>query len=132
MNNSVNVEVLVEKEKDIELKSIGEKFLNNQRLSFDEGVTLFEKAGLPYVGALANYAREKRHGDRTTGKETFGCTLCGVPASRTASTAPTETTTRHPSVKGRINGLNCMSNPGTAGRPTRIVIFNPGTGSTDL
>ena len=63
MNNSV--EVLVESEKDAELQSIGEKVLNTQRLSFDEGVTLFEKASLPYVGALANYVREKLHGDKT-------------------------------------------------------------------
>ncbi|HEX5155201.1 MAG TPA: aminofutalosine synthase MqnE [Parafilimonas sp.] len=65
MNNSVNVEVLVKKEKDAELRSIGEKVLAGQRLNFDEGVLLFEKAGLPYVGALANYVREKRHGDTT-------------------------------------------------------------------
>jgi aminodeoxyfutalosine synthase len=65
MNHSVNVEVLVEKEKDIELRAIGEKVLAGQRLHFDEGVILFEKAELPYVGALANYVREKRHGDKT-------------------------------------------------------------------
>jgi aminodeoxyfutalosine synthase len=63
MNNAV--EVLVEQEKDAELKLIGEKILSNQRLEFDEGVMLFEKASLPYVGALANYIREKLHGDKT-------------------------------------------------------------------
>src|SRR5882757_7174948 len=63
MNNAVDV--LVEQEKDVELKFIGEKVLKNQRLNFDEGVILFEKASLPYVGALANYVREKMHGDKT-------------------------------------------------------------------
>jgi aminodeoxyfutalosine synthase len=65
MNNPVSVEILIAKEKDIELRSIGEKVLEGQRLHFDEGVLLFEKADLPYVGALANYIREKRHGDKT-------------------------------------------------------------------
>jgi len=65
MNNPVSVEILIAKEKDIELRSIGEKVLEGQRLHFDEGVLLFEKADLPYVGALANYVREKRHGNKT-------------------------------------------------------------------
>ena len=65
MNNPVSVEILVEKEKDIALRAIGEKVLTGQRLHFDEGVMLFEKASLPYVGSLANYVREKKHGDKT-------------------------------------------------------------------
>lgn len=63
MNNSV--EALVAKEKDAELRYIGGKVLNNQRLSFEEGVLLFEKADLPYVGSLANHVREKLHGNKT-------------------------------------------------------------------
>ena len=63
MNNSI--EALVAREKDAELRSIGEKVLNSKRLNFDEGVTLFEKASLPYVGALANYIRENLHGNKT-------------------------------------------------------------------
>src|SRR6478736_2179671 len=84
MNNSV--EILVASEKDAELKYIGEKILNDQRLDFNEGVTLFEKAGLPYVGALANYVREKLHGNKTyfnrnfhiepTNVCVFSCNFC--------------------------------------------------------
>lgn len=48
-----------------ELKSIAEKVYNNQRITFDEGVLLYEKAELSYLGALANYIREKRHGNKT-------------------------------------------------------------------
>jgi aminodeoxyfutalosine synthase len=48
-----------------ELKSIAEKVYKNERISFDEGVLLFEKAELSYLGALANYIREKRHGSKT-------------------------------------------------------------------
>jgi len=35
------------------------------RLSFEDGVTLFEKAPLAYLGVLANAVREKRHGNVT-------------------------------------------------------------------
>jgi aminodeoxyfutalosine synthase len=48
-----------------ELKSIAEKVLNNQRVTFDEGVLLYEKGELGYLGVLANYIREQKHGDKT-------------------------------------------------------------------
>ncbi len=46
-------------------RSIAEKVLNEERITFDEGVYLYDKAELSFVGALANYIREKRHGDKT-------------------------------------------------------------------
>src|SRR3982751_1661998 len=64
MNNR-SVTAIIQSEKDHQLKNIGEKILNDHRISFDEGVLLFEKADLPYVGALANYVREKKHGNKT-------------------------------------------------------------------
>jgi aminodeoxyfutalosine synthase len=48
-----------------DLKHIAEKVLNNQRISFDEGVVLYEQGDLGYLGVLANYIREKRHGHKT-------------------------------------------------------------------
>ncbi len=48
-----------------EKRRIAEKVLNNERITFDEGVYLFEHGEIAYVGALANYIREKRHGDTT-------------------------------------------------------------------
>jgi aminodeoxyfutalosine synthase len=48
-----------------ELKAIAQKVYNNERITFDEGVTLYEKAELSYLGTLANYIREKRHGNKT-------------------------------------------------------------------
>jgi len=51
--------------KDVELKNIAEKVINKTRLSFDDGVMLFEKGSLPFLGALANYVREEKHGDIT-------------------------------------------------------------------
>lgn len=50
---------------DAELKRIGEKVLARERINFEEGVMLFEKAPLPYVGALANWVREQMHGNKT-------------------------------------------------------------------
>jgi aminodeoxyfutalosine synthase len=48
-----------------ELQSIGHKIIQGQRISFEEGVLLYEKAPLPFVGALANWVREQRHGNKT-------------------------------------------------------------------
>jgi aminodeoxyfutalosine synthase len=45
------------------LKAIAEKVLAEQRITPEEGVLLYEKADLNFVGMLANYIREKRHGD---------------------------------------------------------------------
>lgn len=47
------------------LKHIAEKVLHSERISFDEGVLLYETAELGYLGVLANYIREKRHGHKT-------------------------------------------------------------------
>src|SRR5690606_1997910 len=47
------------------LRKIAEKVKNEERVSFDEGVYLYEQADLPYLGILANYIRNKRHGDLT-------------------------------------------------------------------
>lgn len=43
------------------LKGIAEKVIENERITFNEGVLLFEKADLSFVGLLANYIREKKH-----------------------------------------------------------------------
>lgn len=47
------------------LKDIAIKVKDGVRVSFDEGVYLYEHAELSYLGTLANYIREKKHGDRT-------------------------------------------------------------------
>ncbi|AFD06924.1 aminofutalosine synthase MqnE [Solitalea canadensis] len=48
-----------------ELKNIAQKVKNSERITFDEGVLLFEKGELGYLGTLANYIREKKNGDYT-------------------------------------------------------------------
>ncbi|SEA42752.1 aminodeoxyfutalosine synthase [Arachidicoccus rhizosphaerae] len=80
------VEQLISSEKDAALRKIGEKILAEQRISFQEGITLFEKASLGFAGGLANYIREKRHGNNTyfnrnfhiepTNVCVFTCTFC--------------------------------------------------------
>lgn len=47
------------------LKSIAQKVQNQERITFDEGVYLYEHAELGYLGTLANYIREQKHGDKT-------------------------------------------------------------------
>jgi aminodeoxyfutalosine synthase len=48
---------------DAALKQIAEKVIAGKRISFDDGVLLFEKAELGFVGALANFVKQKKSGD---------------------------------------------------------------------
>lgn len=47
------------------LRQIGEKVVRGERITDAEGLLLFEQAPLGYLGALANYIREKKHGNTT-------------------------------------------------------------------
>jgi len=57
--------VLEDKSLDAGLRQIAGKVFDDQRISEAEGLLLFEKGELGFVGALANYLRERRHGDNT-------------------------------------------------------------------
>ncbi|MCU0322835.1 MAG: aminofutalosine synthase MqnE [Chitinophagaceae bacterium] len=59
------IEQIINNEKNTALQAIGNKIINQQRINFEEGVLLFEEASLPFVGALANWVRERKHGNRT-------------------------------------------------------------------
>jgi len=61
--NKAQIQVVVDAQEDLSLKAIGQKILQNERISFEDGVALFEKSSLPYVGALANWKRNELHGD---------------------------------------------------------------------
>lgn len=50
---------------DTPLRRIAEKVFGGQRITEEEGLLLFEQGELAYVGALANFIREKQHGNRT-------------------------------------------------------------------
>src|ERR1700728_3219664 len=61
---TTGLEALLETtEKD--LRKIGEKIIAKQRITPEEGILLFEKGSLPFLGALANHVRERLHGDKT-------------------------------------------------------------------
>lgn len=48
-----------------ELRTVGEKIINRESISEEDGLVLFEKASLSFVGTLANLVRERLHGDIT-------------------------------------------------------------------
>lgn len=56
---------LIAAEQHEELRRIGKKVVDQQRISPEEGIILFEKGSLPYLGALANFVRERLHGNKT-------------------------------------------------------------------
>jgi aminodeoxyfutalosine synthase len=62
---NASIDTLINFTTDADLKRIAEKVKNQQRITDEEGVLLFEKGSLPFVGALANYIRERLHGDTT-------------------------------------------------------------------
>ncbi len=61
----MHIEQVIAAEKDGDLQRIGKKIVDKERITPEEGVILFEKASLPYLGALANFVRERLHGHKT-------------------------------------------------------------------
>jgi aminodeoxyfutalosine synthase len=69
-----------------DIREIGLKILSGERISEDEGLLLFEKGDLPFLGMLANHVREKISGDKTyfnrnfhiepTNVCVFSCAFC--------------------------------------------------------
>ncbi len=69
-----------------ELASIAEKVSAGERITDEEGLLLFEKASLGFVGSLANSIKEKLHGDKVffnrnfhiepTNVCVFSCNFC--------------------------------------------------------
>ncbi len=62
-NSSINT--LVESIQDEIQRNLSEKIVRGERISSEEAMLLFEQFPLSLTGALANYVRETRHGDRT-------------------------------------------------------------------
>ena len=69
-----------------EQKIIRDKIYAGESITDEEGIYLFEKASLPFLGSLANFIREKLHGDTTyfnrnfhiepTNVCVFSCNFC--------------------------------------------------------
>ena len=62
---NVSIDSVINFTTDVDLKNIALKVKQGERISDEECQVLFEKADLPFVGSLANFIREKMHGDRT-------------------------------------------------------------------
>jgi aminodeoxyfutalosine synthase len=62
---NASIESIIANETDKELQSIGEKIASDQRISEQDGLLLFERGSLSFLGALANHVRERMHGDVT-------------------------------------------------------------------
>lgn len=61
----MNISLLQSSLDDARLIQIAEKVAQNQRINDEDGLYLYEKAPLGYLGMLANAVRERRHGNRT-------------------------------------------------------------------
>jgi aminodeoxyfutalosine synthase len=72
MNTTSTLSVII-KDQDLseQLRFIAQKVLDQERITFEEGVYLFEHAELGYLGALANHIRERKHGDKTYFNKNF-------------------------------------------------------------
>ena len=78
--------IIAEPGLDKKLTAIAHKVKSNQKINDEEGLLLFEKGSLSFVGSLANYVREKLHGDKTyfnrnfhiepTNVCVFSCNFC--------------------------------------------------------
>lgn len=62
--NTEAIERLVNEQSE-DLRQIGKKIIDNNRITDDDGLLLFEKGSLSFVGALANFVRFRLHGDKT-------------------------------------------------------------------
>jgi len=81
-----NVNVFAKGNVSAELEKIAEKVFAGERIADQEGLLLFEKGSLPFLGSLANHVRERLHGDKTffnrnfhiepTNVCVFSCNFC--------------------------------------------------------
>lgn len=59
------VETIIKNESSEELRTIAEKIVNRERITKEDGLLLFERGSLSFLGALANMVRERMHGHKT-------------------------------------------------------------------
>jgi aminodeoxyfutalosine synthase len=95
------------------LGDLGDKVVAGERLSFEDGVRLFESQELAALGALANLVRERRHGDLTwfnrnihvnaTNVCEASCIFCSFARLKTGD--PDAYTMRLEEVVGRVRNL---------------------------
>ena len=62
---TTSIDTLISLNTGTDLEIIARKVKNNERISDEECILLFEKGSLAFVGSLANFIREKLHGNKT-------------------------------------------------------------------
>lgn len=68
----MNLDLILASDLPENLKSIAQKVYREERITVEEGIQLFDpKASLNFLGSLANYIREKKHGDNTYFNKNF-------------------------------------------------------------
>lgn len=67
----MSLEFLRETLTDNTLLTIIDKVKNQERITSDEGIYLFDNADVSYLGVLANYIRERKHGNKTYFNKNF-------------------------------------------------------------
>ncbi|MFT3981286.1 MAG: aminofutalosine synthase MqnE [Ferruginibacter sp.] len=80
------IDSIIDSTTDTGLQTIAQKVKEGKRITDDECLLLFEKGSLAFVGALANFIREKLHADKTyfnrnfhiepTNVCVFSCAFC--------------------------------------------------------
>ena len=83
---AASIDILIDNTTDTQLKNIAQKVKDGTRITDEECLALFEKGSLGFVGTLANYIREKLHGNKTyfnrnfhiepTNVCVFSCAFC--------------------------------------------------------
>ena len=67
----MKLETLLQSNISEDLKKIATKIYEEERITVEDGIHLFEKADLNFLGSLSNFIREKRHGDTTYFNKNF-------------------------------------------------------------
>lgn len=67
----MNLDNLLSSNISSDLKEVARKVYHKERITAEEGVLLYQKADLNFLGSLANYIREEKHGDVTYFNKNF-------------------------------------------------------------
>ncbi len=86
MTTTTEQEQIIFKNASAALQTIADKIYTGERITDEDGLLLFEKGSLSFVGALANYVREQKHGNNVffnrnfhiepTNVCVFSCNFC--------------------------------------------------------
>lgn len=67
----MNIQSILESNISSALKTIAQKVYDQERITVEEGILLFEEADINFLGSLANHIRERKHGDVTYFNKNF-------------------------------------------------------------